>query len=768
MGMLYFLIFATGILSGCSTKDSITVTNDSQLNDNSYNTVMIKDNDTSAGSIEVSGKAKLETANFGVMTGSVAEVYLSNTYPSAKISTFTAIADALTALSNGKVDYVMTAYTTSQFTVNLNPSLEIAQKDVIMEASAIAVSKDNPELLAQLNSVLSRFRTDGTLDKITSNWTAEGQDYVIENRPVSDGRNGILRVAVSADREPICFIMNGKYEGLDCELIERIAYEMGMTVEYQNMQFSSLVSALVSGKADVIISNMTPTEERKESVNFTECYFDNPQVLVARKSTAAAVDNSEYTTLSQLSGKTFSSIASSARDQLILKVIPNAQFIYFNSLTDELTALKSRKTDALPIDMPVAQLFAAQNSDLTIIPEMAAEDHYGMALTKNNPLTDEINREIKVLKESNVLSEMYSKWISADSSVKVLPDLDYPAPNGTLRVACAVDLEPMCYADSNGVPLGMDVELAIRIAQALGKKVELIPVDFSGLASMLQSGKADVAVGCISITEERAQTMDLTDSYHDGGIAVVVRKASADVIQSSFWSNLKDSFTRTFITENRWKLVLDGLLVTASLSVCSGILGSVLGFGICMLRRSKQPWASVPSATLIRIIQGTPIVVLLMILYYIIFGKVDISAILVAILGFAVNFGVYVSEMIRTGIDAVDKGQIEAAHALGFTKMRTFWKITFPQAARHFLPVFKGEFISMVKMTSVVGYIAIQDLTKVSDIIRSRTLEAFFPLIATAVLYFIVANLLTILLSRLEISLDPKRRKRLVKGVVTK
>jgi polar amino acid transport system substrate-binding protein len=111
---------------------------------------------------------------------------------------------------------------------------------------------------------------------------------------------------------------------------------------------------------------------------------------------------------------------------------------------------------------------------------------------------------------------------------------------------------------------------------------------------------------------------------------------------------------------------------------------------------------------------------------------------------------------------------MEAAHALGFTRIKTFWKVTFPQAARHFLPVFKGEFISMVKMTSVVGYIAIQDLTKVSDIIRSRTLEAFFPLIATAVIYFLVANVLTILLSRLEIRLDPKRRKRTVKGVVMK
>jgi polar amino acid transport system substrate-binding protein len=130
------------------------------------------------------------------------------------------------------------------------------------------------------------------------------------------------------------------------------------------------------------------------------------------------------------------------------------------------------------------------------------------------------------------------------------------------------------------------------------------------------------------------------------------------------------------------------------------------------------------------------------------------------------NFAAYVSEMMRTGIDAVDRGQHEAAYALGFNRLQVFTKITFPQAARHVLPVFKGEFISMLKMTSIVGYIAIQDLTKMSDIIRSRTYEAFFPLIATALIYFVIAYGMAYLLSLVEISVDPKRRKRIVKGVV--
>ena len=116
--------------------------------------------------------------------------------------------------------------------------------------------------------------------------------------------------------------------------------------------------------------------------------------------------------------------------------------------------------------------------------------------------------------------------------------------------------------------------------------------------------------------------------------------------------------------------------------------------------------------------------------------------------------------MMRAGLETVDKGQSEAALAMGYTKGQTFFKVVFPQAAGNFIPVLKGEFISMVKMTSVVGYIAVQDLTKVSDIIRSRTMEAFFPLIMTAVIYFAVANVMTAALSFAERKAVPKRNKR--------
>ena len=123
---------------------------------------------------------------------------------------------------------------------------------------------------------------------------------------------------------------------------------------------------------------------------------------------------------------------------------------------------------------------------------------------------------------------------------------------------------------------------------------------------------------------------------------------------------------------------------------------------------------------------------------------------------------------VTNAIAKQDPTLLEAAADLGAGPLARFWKITFPHAARYVIPVYKGEFISMLKMTSVVGYIAIQDLTKMSDIIRSRTYEAFFPLLSTALIYFFLAYVMTAALGFIEVKIDPKRRRRIIKGVVTK
>ena len=267
------------------------------------------------------------------------------------------------------------------------------------------------------------------------------------------------------------------------------------------------------------------------------------------------------------------------------------------------------------------------------------------------------------------------------------------------------------------------------------------------------------------ITEERKKQIDFSDPCYETGISVIAKKKNLAVFggedatgKASFLKSISDSFYSNMILENRYLLILDGLKVTIIISVLSAVFGTLIGGLICFMRMSKNKILSIAARLTISLIRGTPVLVLLLIIFYVIFASVNINPVVVAVIAFGVNFGAYVSEMFRTAIESVDKGQKEAGIASGFTRAQTFVHIVMPQALRHVLPVYKGEFISMLKATSIVGYIAVQDLTKASDIIRSRTFDAFFPLIMAAILYIILAGLLTWALDYVEISVDPKRR----------
>ena len=163
---------------------------------------------------------------------------------------------------------------------------------------------------------------------------------------------------------------------------------------------------------------------------------------------------------------------------------------------------------------------------------------------------------------------------------------------------------------------------------------------------------------------------------------------------------------------------------------------------------------------------GLPVVVVLMVLYSVIFGAIDIPGMIVAILAFTLIFSASSGSIMWNAIRAVDTGQTEAGRALGFGDKDTFFLIVLPQAAKQFAPILVGQFIDLVKDTSIVGYIAVQDLTRVGDIIRARTMEAFFPLIAIAVIYFALCRLMAWLLNKFIVRrLDPKDGPRTIKGV---
>ena len=232
-----------------------------------------------------------------------------------------------------------------------------------------------------------------------------------------------------------------------------------------------------------------------------------------------------------------------------------------------------------------------------------------------------------------------------------------------------------------------------------------------------------------------------------------------------FFESIAQSFIKTFITDDRWLQLLSGLGVTVLITLVAAAIGIVLGFLIAMVRSTydmqlQGRQCTKPSDYILKvlnficnfyitIIRGTPVVIQLMIMYFIVFAS-SRDGIIAAFISFGMNSAAYVAEIVRSGIMSIDKGQFEASRSIGFDYKNTMIYIIIPQAFKNILPALGNEFIVLVKETSVAGYVALQDLTYVGNMIRSRTYEAFFPLITVALIYLIIVLILSFLLKKLE------------------
>ena len=221
------------------------------------------------------------------------------------------------------------------------------------------------------------------------------------------------------------------------------------------------------------------------------------------------------------------------------------------------------------------------------------------------------------------------------------------------------------------------------------------------------------------------------------------------------WTSLCADFYLNFIKEDRWKYLVRGLGVTLEVALFAAIAGIILGALLAIIRTTADKTGRLRflnwlAKLYITVIRGTPVVVQLLIINFVIFSSVFVDTVLVAIIAFGLNSAAYVAEVFRSGIMSIDEGQFEAGRILGFKYWQTMWHIVMPQAFKNVLPALANEFITLLKETSVSGYIGLTDLTKAGDIIRSRTLAPFMPLLAVALVYLIMVVVLSAGVSRLE------------------
>lgn len=391
---------------------------------------------------------------------------------------------------------------------------------------------------------------------------------------------------------------------------------------------------------------------------------------------------------------------------------PGTEVIRYNKGADAVQALKQQKIDAVLIDEQPALAFVEKNNELTIADEEFAMEEYAIGIAKENTeLLYQINDALEAIKVNGTMDEIVANYIGDEKG-----EHPYESPegltrgNGTLTMATNVAFPPYEYYEDK-TAVGIDIDMMQAIADYLNMDLVVSDMEFDSVIMAVQSGKADVAAAGLTVTEDRLKNISFSESYTTAKQVIIYNNG-----EKAEKMSLADKKYQTFIEKNRWQYIPKGLANTL----------------------------------LITVFRGTPMVVQLLIMYYVVFAQTAVNPLIAAVIAFGLNSGAYLSEAIRSGIMAIEIGQFEAGRSMGFNYHETVRYIIMPQAIKVSLPAIFNEYIALLKESSIVGYIGLMDLTKAGDIIRSNTYEALVPLVSVALVYLALVMIMTSFVSRLE------------------
>ena len=354
----------------------------------------------------------------------------------------------------------------------------------------------------------------------------------------------------------------------------------------------------------------------------------------------------------------------------------------------------------------------------------------------NDSLLTKLNEFISTFPVADYISH----WLEGTPEVEE-PAYTIKKGAAPLRCICAANMAPISFIGEGGEWMGMDPDILRRFAHYLGRPFEMTFQNLGSAVIALQTGQADIICNFLYITEERKKSVDFSIPYYKCRSGFFVKDNGNEVGLS-----LMERLQTNLIKEGRWKLITGGLWETVKITLFAILLGSILGIGICSMVRSRRRWLRSTAVVYNWLMAGIPMLVLLLILFYVVLAKSGLDATIVSIIAFALNFSSGASDVYGASLDAIPHGQTEAGLAMGFTRMQTFLHIVLPQAIKRGLPLYQGICISLLKGTSIVGYIAIQDITRAGDLIRSRTFDALIPLLVVTIIYFLLAWLLGLLI----------------------
>ncbi len=457
-------------------------------------------------------------------------------------------------------------------------------------------------------------------------------------------------------------------------------------------------------------------------------------------------------------GKRVAVLTGSTQDIYAQKHLKSSTLIQVTSPTDLILNIKTGKADIGLAEENLLNIIMPKNKELVIINDSIYASPVGIAFSKDKiELRDQFNAFLTKIRKSGLFEQIYRRWIGNTKTLQ-MPNIPNKGTSGIIELHTDATLMPFSFIRDDKLS-GLDIELMERFAASLNKKLDINISNFSGVVQAISLRQADVAACCITITPERAKQIAFSDPYYFGktcAFGIDKKFVTKETSFIDFINKSADSFKQNFIDEHRYKMIGNGLLCTIEITVFTVIIGTILGVLICFIRmRKSKIWQGI-AKIYIQLFRGIPQVVLLMLLFYVIFASTNMNGITVSIIGFSFIFAAYVSEMFRTTIENISYGQVEAGLSMGFTPFQTFYYVILPLTIRRVLPIYKGEVTGLIKSTSIVGYITVQDLTKISDMIRSATFDAFMPLILITIIYFFIIWLFSLLLKAVEIKYVPK------------
>lgn len=440
------------------------------------------------------------------------------------------------------------------------------------------------------------------------------------------------------------------------------------------------------------------------------------------------------------------------------KQSPSTRVERYTKTADAVQALLQGKVDCVVEDEQPAKAFVGQNDGLRLLSQSFSSNGFAFCVAKGNrTLCERINKALLQLENSGQLDTIVRRHIDKNIAIAYEPR-NIGRPNGVLTVATNATYQPYEYYEYGRV-VGIDIDIMQAVCDILGMTMKVEDMNFDAVITSVQTGKADVGAAGLTVTRERQNNVLFTDTYTSSRQMLIVSDGSN--VSSR---GLVEKFRTDFITEGRYLYLVQGLGNTLLITLLAILISLVVGSAIAIVRATHDRTGHMKVLNAIcqvylTILRGTPTMVQLLIIYYVVFASVDVSKVFVAVVAFGINSSAYLAEVVRSGVMSIDRGQMEAGRSLGLSHWQTMRLVILPQAYKNVLPAIGNELITLLKETSIAGYIGIVDLTKGSDIIRSITYDAILPLTTVALVYLALVFMLSSAVNNLEKKLRKNERR---------